>query len=163
MALEAALAVVSKHWPFITFDDRYSVQRHGKCEKLMPQVTRVRKHGDVFYRNGTLKCGIEKERKENERISRLYCPAFEYNAVSRIFTDSGGATDQLKAIVSLTEDDIEKWNRDEDSIQLADVHNNMGMALMRGKPKDEEGIASWVRSYDAFRKIPDDPLDMINI
>lgn len=57
---------------------------------------------------------------------------------------------------------LEKWNKTEDAIQLAGVYKDIGMALMRDKTQEDAAIASWIKSHEAFGKIPGEPLDVEN-
>ena len=191
-AVEATLSLISRSWPFVTFDSRYHAERLAKCKHLFHQVAHIKPHLDARHRNGTLKLPIEyaaitsevawymfevgeytkcreflsmclagvldgipeRERREDQRINRIYSKALGHDAVCRIFTDQAGAVEELEEVISLIEYRLDKWNKVEDAIQLADAYNSMGMALMRGKvPREEAAISWWAKSFESFGEI----------
>lgn len=118
------------------------VGEYTKCQELLSMCL-----------TGVLNGIPEQERREDKTINRLYSQALGCDAVCLIFTEKRGAIDELEKVISLTEYRLEKWNKVEDAVYLADAYNNMGMALMRGKPQEDAAIAWWVKSFDCFEKI----------
>jgi len=98
--------------------------------------------------------------QEDEKLNRLLSQSHQYKAVSCIYTDSPGALHHLKRMVALITERLEKWNRTDDAVQLADAYNESAMAYMRDKAQEETAIAAWIQSYEAFGAIPGDRLEI---
>ncbi|KAK3984450.1 hypothetical protein QBC44DRAFT_388326 [Cladorrhinum sp. PSN332] len=102
----------------------------------------------------------KEELDQGETLHRLFSRILQYDACARIFTDRPGALEKLEEVIALIEYRLKRGNRTEDALQLADVYNDIGMALTRDKTQEEAAIASFLKSYEAFGKIPSDPLNV---
>ncbi len=98
--------------------------------------------------------------KEDENLSRLLSQSHQYKAVSCIYTDNPGSLFHLKLMMELITERLEKWNRTDDAVQLADDYNESAMAYIRDKSQEEAAMRAWIQSYETFGAIPSDPLDI---
>lgn len=95
----------------------------------------------------------QRELLEEEGLSRLLSQSHQYQGVSCVYTDTPGALDHFKIMMSLILDRQKRWGRQQDAIQLADCYNECAMAYMRTN-REDEAISSWWKSYESFGSIP---------
>ncbi|KAK0622079.1 hypothetical protein B0T17DRAFT_509362 [Bombardia bombarda] len=100
--------------------------------------------------------------QEDETLSRLLSQSHQYKAVSCIETNSPGALAHLRCMIVLITERLEKWNRVDDAVQLADAYNESAMAYMRDKFQEQTAIMSWLQSYDAFEAAIQGDMDPID-
>ncbi|KAK3385348.1 hypothetical protein B0H63DRAFT_522686 [Podospora didyma] len=92
--------------------------------------------------------------KASTESAALFNESYQYKAVSCFFTDSPGALFHLKCMIAPILERMEKWNRTDDAVQLADAYNESAMAYMRDKTQADKTIAAWIQSYHAFGAMP---------
>lgn len=95
----------------------------------------------------------QEELRDEEGLSRLLSQSHQYQGVSCVYTETPGALDHFKIMMSLILDRQNRWGRQQDAIQLADCYNECAMAYMRTN-QEEEAISAWWKSYEAFGSIP---------
>ncbi|KAK3984449.1 hypothetical protein QBC44DRAFT_313186 [Cladorrhinum sp. PSN332] len=100
-----------------------------------------------------------REIREDEVFNQQYTQALQYDAISRIYTNSDTdkptAVDQLNKMMDLITYRIKKWGDPGDELELADAWKDMGIALMRKRGKEKEAIEALEKSHQMFQRLPD--------